>query len=199
MFLPKSLFLALSIGFYTVQFMLNRFPLPVSLIFLCLLGAVGVVSAQQISVPVYDNFSDLEARLKQAGDTLLVVNFWATWCGPCVAELPHFQTLEQKFPGKQVRVILVSLDLKTKMEKTLLPFLEDNSVQSETLLLADSDADTWIPKVDASWQGGIPATWLIRGAQRRFNKEVFAEYSELEDFVQSFRAEVLARSDFEKR
>ncbi len=178
--------------------MLNRFPLSILLI-LCLLGAVGAVSAQQMSVPVYDNFSQLEARLKKAGDTLLVVNFWATYCAPCVKELPHFQTLEQKFPGRKVRVILVSLDLKTKMEKILLPFLEDNEVQSETLLLADSDADTWIPKVDTNWQGNIPATLLIRGGQRRFHTEVFNEYSELEDFVESFRAAILVRSDLEKR
>jgi thiol-disulfide isomerase/thioredoxin len=136
---------------------------------------------------VYDNFSELEERIKQVDDqTTLVLNFWATWCSPCVEELPSFDELQLKHAKSDFQVILVSLDFKSKLEKSFIPFLEERQLKPEVALLADQDADTWIPKIHPNWEGTIPATIVIRGNQRSLFSEKFQNYDELESFVLNF-------------
>jgi len=98
---------------------------------------------------------------QQKNDTTYVINFWATWCAPCVKELPYFEKLNQKYTDKKVKVILVSQDFSKQLEKKLKPFLEKNKLQSEVLVLIDPDANSWIDKVNPAWSGAIPATVII--------------------------------------
>lgn len=136
---------------------------------------------------VYDDFSQLETRIQQlSAKTTVVINFWATWCGPCVEELPCFEELTQKYAGPDFQVWLVSLDFKTRLEKQFIPFLEKNKLKAEVILLADQDADDWIPKVHKDWEGGLPTTVVISGGQRKLQQEQFANFEELESFVLGF-------------
>lgn len=153
------------------------------LLFLCLF--VPLVSKGQ-NFAVYDNFSQLEDRIKQSGDQTLVVNFWATWCKPCVEELPCFEELQQRYANRNVQVLLVSLDFKSQIEKRLIPFLQEKGLISEVVVLTDQDADSWIPRVHESWDGAIPVTVVIRGKQRAFHREKFKDFLELDTFVQPF-------------
>ena len=137
----------------------------------------------------------LESRIENAKDTTLVINFWATWCKPCIEELPCFEELRERYLGQNVQVILVSLDFKSQLEKKFIPFLKEKKFKSEVALLADQDANTWIPKISAEWDGAIPATVIIKGAQRKFNLGKFANYTELETFVRPFLADVSALKD----
>ena len=92
-------------------------------------------------------------------------------------------------------MILVSLDFKSQLEKKFIPFLKERQFKSEIALLADQDANTWIPKISAEWDGAIPATVIIKGQQRKFNLGKFANYTELETFVRPFLADVSALKD----
>lgn len=139
----------------------------------------------------YESFSELEQRIQQAGSkTTTVINFWATWCGPCVEELSYFQELHQNFAGPDFQILLISLDMKNRLDKSLIPFLEKHQPKSEVILLSDQDADSWIPKVHPNWEGTIPATVVIRGEQRALFSEQFASYAELETFVTDFLKKV---------
>lgn len=152
---------------------------------LSLLLAPDLLPAQTFRV--FDNFSELEERIQQAkSTTTLVINFWATYCTPCIEELPYFNELHQKYAGSNFEVLLVSLDLKTRLEKTLVPFLEKNKLKPEIILLSDQDGDNWIPKVDPDWDGPIPVTLLVRGNERAFYSEKFESYAQLEAFVLNF-------------
>jgi len=73
-------------------------------------------------VPVYKTFDDFEPILHQDTDTTYVVNFWATWCGPCVKELPYFEALHKSYKNQPVKVVLVSLDFEKHIVRKLLPF-----------------------------------------------------------------------------
>ena len=77
------------------------------------------------SFTVYDSMPQLESRIENAKDTTLVINFWATWCKPCIEELPCFEELRERYIGQNVLVILVSLDFKSQLEKKFIPFLKD--------------------------------------------------------------------------
>jgi thiol-disulfide isomerase/thioredoxin len=136
------------------------------------------------SQPRMIKFPELQQMLNNHGDTLLVVNFWATWCNPCVAELPHFIELAKDYSDKKMKVIFVSLDFKREFESKLLPFVKAKNIQSPVFLLDEPDYNSWIDKVDVRWSGAIPATLIIdEKGQQYFYERQFASYLELEKIV----------------
>ncbi|MBL7805718.1 MAG: TlpA family protein disulfide reductase [Saprospiraceae bacterium] len=142
--------------------------------------------AHSQEIIVYDSIGQLEARIRQAGDTTLVINFWATWCGPCVEELPIFEELHRRYSPFGLKVILISLDFKSQKAKRLIPFLQTHPLSPEIGQLVDPDADSWIPRVDSLWDGAIPATWVIQKDKRGFHPTYFKDFQELEMFIQPF-------------
>lgn len=85
----------------------------------------------------------LEERLLKGGDTTFVVNFWATWCGPCVKELPYFEALDTV----RAKVLLVSLDFEDVLETKVIPFVEKRQLRSEVMLLNEHNPNDFIPRV----------------------------------------------------
>ena len=88
---------------------------------------------QDEPVKVVD-FKGLEPHLNKQNDTTYVINFWATWCGPCVKELPYFEKITESYKDKKVKVIPVSLDFPKSYKKSLLPFLVKRGIKSEVIL-----------------------------------------------------------------
>lgn len=147
--------------------------------------ALKVYSANGVSVKAYD-FNGLEHFLKKQNDTTYVVNFWATWCVPCVEELPHFEKLNEKYKEDKIKVVLVSLDMSKQVESKLLPFIKERQLKSEVLFLQDPDQNAWLPKVDTTWTGAIPATVIYNKEKRKFFEKSFT-YEELEKEVSNFK------------
>ena len=130
-----------------------------SLVFV-IIAALGTLNAsgqqvRNIRTP------DLEKILKSQDDRLYVVNFWATWCGPCVRELPHFEKLSKIYDPSEVQFVLISLDFPSEAEKQLIPFLKKSKISLEVALMLDLDYNEWIGKVDPEWQGNLPATLVF--------------------------------------
>lgn len=151
------------------------------LIFLLLLFcSFSVISAQQIQL--FETFDELDqyALQRADGDTTYVVNFWATWCAPCVKELPYFEELRAKYEGKPFKQILVTLDFKKQIDSRVIPFLAEKNIMSEVVLLADGKANSWIDRVDPSWTGAIPITVIYKGDKRAFYETEFHSLLELE-------------------
>ena len=113
--------------------------------------------AQQI--PIY-KADDLVARISN-DDTLYIVNFWATWCAPCIKELPELDALHDYYKNKPVKVLLISLDFKNDYQKKLPRFLNKRKLKPEVIWLNESKPNDFIPKIAPEWQGSIPATLLV--------------------------------------
>jgi thiol-disulfide isomerase/thioredoxin len=128
-------------------------------------------------IPSY-NFKELNQFLTKENDTTYVVNFWATWCRPCIKEIPAFEQLNADYSEEKVKVLLVSLDFPNKIEKQVIPFIEKNNIQSQVVLLDDDDSNTWIPLVSEEWSGAIPATIIYNKTTRKFYERSFT-YNEL--------------------
>jgi len=143
-----------------------------------------IVRNELREIPVYD-FAGIEPILSSSSDTTFVINFWATWCAPCVEELPYFEELTRSSLGTPVKVILVSLDFRKQLVKRLLPFLDEHDIRSTVCVLDDPHANDWINKVDSGWSGAIPATLVFRGQRREFREQSFTR-EELFQLVQSF-------------
>jgi len=145
---------------------------------------VQTVDKQEFDLEVYD-YDGLEKFLTREDDKVYVVNFWATWCKPCIKELPFFEELNTNYSTQNVEVILVSLDFPHLYESKLKPFVIENKLSSKVIALDDVDMDTWIPKVSETWSGAIPATIIYKNDNRKFYEKSFT-YKELEEEVEQF-------------
>ena len=130
-------------------------------------------------IPVYPAFRNIEPLFRYNNDTTYVINFWATWCKPCVEELPYFQALHEAYEGQPVKVVLVSLDFPQKLESKLVPFVEERRLQPLVVALLDGRYNDWIDKVSAEWTGAIPATLIYRGGDRNFVGQAVHSLEEL--------------------
>ncbi len=142
-------------------------------------------ASQSIPVPIRD-FAGLEHLLHFENDSTYVINFWATWCKPCVAELPYFEQLWDDYRTKKFKVILISLDFPQQIEKKLIPFMEKHQLESEVWVLDDADANSWIDKVSPKWSGSIPATLVYTRDAREFREQSFETYEELNELIAPF-------------
>ena len=146
-----------------------------------ILIACVFVRFQEKPIQIVD-FEGLKPYLKKHNDTTYVVNFWATWCKPCVKELPYFEQLNENYKDKKVKVILVSLDFAKTYESNLIPFVKKRGLKSEVILLNDPDSNNWINKVDKTWSGAIPATIVYNSTSRNFYEKSFT-YNELDSVL----------------
>ncbi len=144
-------------------------------------GPISVIQSKKLGVEMYD-FKSLEPLLKRQNDTVYIVNFWATWCRPCVKELPYFEMLGRLYKAQKVKVLLVSLDMESQIESKLIPFIKKQRIESQVVVLDNVDSNNWITKVDDKWTGSIPATMIYKNRRRLFFEKSLA-YKELEDLV----------------
>jgi thiol-disulfide isomerase/thioredoxin len=131
------------------------------------------------------DFKGIKPLLNQQNDTTYVINFWATWCAPCVKEIPHFEQLGQEFSGKKIKIILVNLDFPNHYKSRLLPFLKEKNIKSMVVMLDDPNANFWINEVSTKWSGSIPATLIYNRNSREFYEKEFS-YNELKEAVLNF-------------
>lgn len=150
------------------------------------LSALTFLRGQELKI--FKTFDDLEKYIIKENDTTYVINFWATWCKPCVKELPYFEQLSSSSNGQKIKVILVSLDFSKQVDSHLKPFISKNKYSADIVLMADKKYNNWLHKVDDSWSGSIPATLLVKGSKRHFEEKEFDSYQELSNCVKSFQS-----------
>lgn len=116
-------------------------------------------------------------------DTTYIINFWATWCAPCVEELPEFNALQERYATKAVKVLLVSLDFKENYPKLPL-FLQRKRISPQVIWLKDTNPNNFVPLAHKDWGGSIPATLILhpRTGTRRFVEGQITE-AQVEDIV----------------
>ena len=117
----------------------------------------------------------LDKLINQQDDTTYIINFWATWCKPCIHELPYFRNVEANHKEEKIRFIYISLNFKRELDSVLNKFLKMNSFNSVVYLIDEPDYNQWIEKVDKHWQGNIPATLIYNSSKNKrsfFNREL---------------------------
>lgn len=119
------------------------------------------------------NIDQLNERIKNGKDSTYVVNFWATWCAPCIKELPHFEKLKADHKSDKLAVLLVSVDFKSKLNSAVVPFVKRKNLKNEVFLLNESNPQEYIDRIDKDWSGSIPATLFIKEDKRKFIESEF--------------------------
>ena len=130
----------------------------------CIILVISInCSAQHIQVI---KFNELKQRVFNQSDTTYVVNFFASWCAPCLKEIPAFLQLIDSLQNSKTKVLLVSVDFKTDAEKNLEPII--NKYQLPPIYLLDEpNGNIWINEIDNNWSGAIPATLIVKKNKKR--------------------------------
>jgi thiol-disulfide isomerase/thioredoxin len=142
------------------------------------------LSMQAQDLPVYEEFEDYQFLLEKNNDTTYVVNYWATYCAPCVKEMPVFRKLEKNYSDKPVQIILTSLDFGSNATDRVRSFINKHDIISQVVILDDPNSNSWIDKVSPQWSGALPATLIYNNHSRELYEQTFT-YSELEEIIQS--------------
>ncbi|CAM1349992.1 Redoxin [Tenacibaculum crassostreae] len=169
-----------------IQFMKNIFYLMLFGLLLFSCENYSQSKAREASIKITTlNYEQLKPFLNKNDKKVYVVNFWATWCMPCVKELPAFEKLNQEFKDKNVEILLVSLDFSKQIESNLIPFIKKRNLQSKVVHFDDSNEQFWIPDIAKNWSGSIPATLIYSKSKRKFYEQSFS-YEELQNELQTF-------------
>lgn len=136
-------------------------------LFTLIVLAVGMnATAQQAEII---KLGQLQELLQAKTEHIKVINFWATWCAPCIKELPLFEKLGQERSDVKITLVSMDLDLDPNPEKVH-KFVARKKLQSQVLILDERDPNSWIDQIDKNWSGALPATIIINGktGQRKF-------------------------------
>jgi thiol-disulfide isomerase/thioredoxin len=141
------------------------------------------IHAQQIKVIKFDQLQEI---IQSNTEVIQVINFWATWCAPCVKELPLLEKLNSE-NREGIKIMLINLDFADKVDKVN-AFVARKKMKSEVLLLNEIDYNLWIDKVDKHWGGAIPATLVInpKNGKRKFVERELEE-GELEKLIEEVK------------
>lgn len=134
-------------------------------------------------ISIVTTFDQLHQFYNLNSDTTYIINFWATWCKPCVAELPYFNKEAKEFKGKNIKFIFVSLDFINTIEKNVKPFLAKNPLNGKVIILGDQDVNTWGSEIDNKWDGAIPVTMLLNKNKKATRLGTFQNENDLKRFI----------------
>lgn len=123
---------------------------------LFILAGVGWTAPDRL-LP-YDEKTHQKLIAESRGKVLLI-DFWATWCAPCLEELPQLVALERKYATRGLRLVTVSADDEEDREAAL-KFLRKHRVSPPAYLKKVADDDRFITFVDKNWSGALPALFL---------------------------------------
>ncbi len=131
-----------------------------------ILGPVPPLSAQQNDLI---RLEQLKKSISEETGRIQVINFWATWCAPCIKELPLFEALNSDRKDVRVRLVSLDMDLDPNPDKVR-NFVSRKKLKSEVIILNEKDPNSWIDQIDEAWSGALPATLVInnKNGKRKF-------------------------------
>jgi thiol-disulfide isomerase/thioredoxin len=108
--------------------------------------------------------AELRAALDARKERVVLVNFWATWCRPCLKEMPGLLSLEKKYAGRGFEFLAVSLDDPADRETVVRPFLAKSFPQLRTLIRRSPDMDSMVSVLDPAWNEVLPTSYVLDGS-----------------------------------
>lgn len=128
------------------------------------LAAVSSAASLANQTPITPRLVDAQAIQELVGEQrgkIVLLNFWATWCRPCLVEFPEIVAVEKASRHRGLVVISVSADSPKNIDSDLLPFLEEYSPSFPIYVMQTDDLDAFMHRIDPEWNGSLPATFFI--------------------------------------
>jgi thiol-disulfide isomerase/thioredoxin len=144
-------------------------------------AAAGEWAKEKVSLEDIE-IEKLKTLLKNDGKDYLLINVWATWCGPCVVEFPHFVEINRMYRNREFKFVSISLDEMARKDKAL-NFLQKKQASS-TNFIFNGDRYKFIEAIDPKWEGALPYTLFIApGGKVVFSKPGIIEPLELKRII----------------
>lgn len=143
-----------------------------------------LAKAQQVHIV---KLPQLQHILETEKDKILVVNFWATWCAPCIKELPLIEKLGASRNDIAIKLVSMDMDLDPNPDKVR-GFVARKKIASPVLILDERNPNSWIDKLDKNWSGALPATLIVnnQNGRRKFVEGELHE-GDLEKFIEEVK------------
>lgn len=153
-------------------------------VLLVCLSASFNLSAQSAKMIKIDG---LQKMIDGKSDKIQVINFWATWCAPCIKELPQFEKMNASRDDVTISLVSVDIDLDPNPDKVY-RFVDRKKLKSDVYILNETNPNSWIDKIDPAWSGAIPATLIVNSqtGKRKFVEKELKE-GELDELVESIK------------
>ena len=131
------------------------------------------------------NAEGIEKVRTSAKGRVLVMNFWATWCKPCMQEFPDLVKLQQTYTEKGVDVVFISIDDDdAKTKRKVISFLKKMNVSSQTYIKRRGNDEAFINAVNPQWSGALPTTLVYkRNGELAALKSEELNYAELQRLI----------------
>jgi thiol-disulfide isomerase/thioredoxin len=129
--------------------------------------------------------TDLEKMITESR-TPLIINFWASWCKPCLEEIPYFMEEAKKHGKDSLQLLLVSLDMKDAFPGQIMRTITKRKITVPVQWLDETNADYFCPKIDPKWSGAIPASLFIN------NKTGYRKFFEEQLSHEKLKKEIMA-------
>jgi thiol-disulfide isomerase/thioredoxin len=152
------------------------------IIFIAIAFGLNLCSLQAQEIPKWKITELVNYIAKSEGP--VVINFWATYCVPCIKEIPMFEKVIKEYESKGVKMLLVSLDFEESYPAKISEFVKKRKFRSPVTWLNETNADYFCPKVDSKWSGVMPATLFIN------NKTGYRHFLEEEIIKEKFEREI---------
>lgn len=153
---------------------------------LLFLISTGIFAQKSEAVLKEVGYEELLSTIQKEDGKIYIVNFFATWCRPCIDEIPDFMAVNAEYADEEnFKMILVSLDNPKLLNTKVRRFIDAHNISTDVFLLnAFKDMQIWMPAIDPSWQGAIPATVIYKNGEKlMFGDRKITRY-ELEDIVE---------------
>lgn len=124
---------------------------------------INNTKAQSIQIVKFDGLKNI---IFNKSDTTYVINFFASWCKPCLEEIPTFIQFIDSTKNTKTKVLFVSVDLKNELNKSLIAVVKKYSLPP-IYLLDESNGNNWISDIDKNWSGAIPATLIVKKGRKK--------------------------------
>lgn len=142
--------------------------------------AISGMEAQ--TIPKW-KIGELEEHIKKSGKPI-IVNFWATYCIPCIEEIPYFQDVIKNYKDQEIELLLVSMDFEEMYPGKIRKFADKLKFKAPIVWLNETNADYFCPIIDPRWSGVMPATLFVN------NKTGFRSFYEEKISKEKFEQEI---------
>jgi thiol-disulfide isomerase/thioredoxin len=152
-----------------------------ALLFMVAISSAAAGQAKVVKLP------ELQKVIQSPGDEIRVINFWATWCGPCIKEMPLLEKFGSEHKDVKITLVSMDLDLDPNPEKVH-KFVARKKLTSTVLILDETNPNAYIDAIEKQWSGALPATIIVNSktGKRKFVERELHE-GELEKLIDEVR------------
>lgn len=129
-------------------------------IILVLIICFTFVNIYSQTVNPLKSVDDLKEIQNSVKGKVVLYNFWATWCKPCVTEFPELIKLYNSYKDKDFVLVFISIDAVEELRTKVIPFLEKQGVDFDTYINDFKNPEDLIDFYDKQWEGAIPSTYI---------------------------------------